>query len=1037
MTGSGVSSFADLMVRHRKAVLFLTICLCLAGVYSATRTPSAVFPQTDFPRVIVLVDNGVMPSDEMMATVTRPIEEAVKGIPGVVTIRSSTGRGSAEVNVFFNWRTDMVRAELYVLGKIAQVKSTLPATATTDVHRMTFSEFPIIGISLTSPTRNLTDLWEEARYDIKPRFLRISGVASVGIVGGKEPEYHVVVDPLKLQGQHVSLEDITQALAATNLVAPAGMHEEDYQFYLTTVDGRITKPEQIEDVIVRWSNNTPVRIGDVATVKKGSAPQYNIVSADGRDAVLLNIYSQPDGSTLNIAKALQEELLKLRKQLPPDMHLAFYYDQSSFVKEAVGSVRDSILFGLVLSIAVLYLFLRSVSTTAIAALVIPITVLITVAAMHALGMTFNLMTLGGIAAAIGLVIDDAIVVVEDIYSKVSAGLDRVEAVRATAAEVTLPLVGSTLTPIVVFIPLAFLDGVAGVFFRALAITMVVSLLTSLFLAVTVTPTLAGLFLRGRGGKTHDESHQGGPILRRLVSAYEWAVRRALANAWVLAVGLPLIVVGGILIYYQLESDFLPAQDEGGFVLDYLSPPGTSLAETDRMIRHVERIVRETPEVESYSRRTGAEMGYFLTEPNKGDFVIKLRSNRQRSTEEVIEDLRKKVHAAEPALATEFPGILSDAIGDLAGEREPVEIKIYSSDTQLLKDKAREVAKQIESIPGVVDVNDGLVVAGPTLNFRVRQDEAARAGLTAGDIGSAIETAIEGKTSSYILEGDRTKDIRVRVDNKDIHRADQIAQLPIRAKNGTTVTLGQVADVQRQAGQLEMHREDLRELVSVTARLENTDLGSGIAAIQEKLAGTLHLPPGTDLEYGGLYHQQQESFRNLAFVLVMAIVLVYAVLLVEFRSTLKPLAIMAGAVLALAGTVAALWITGTSLNIISFLGAIMGVGIVAKNGILMLDFVDHLQSRGLSTMEALVRSGRRRLRPVLMTSMTAAFGMLPLAMGVGTGAQMLRPLAIAVMGALAISVVLSLIATPVVYYFLLRMFRLDIRSQKKDAVVTNV
>ena len=1033
MSSSRVSSFADLMMRHRKAILFLTISLCLAGAYAVTKMPSAVFPQTDFPRVVVLVDNGVMPSDEMMATVTRPIEEAVKGIPGVKTIRSATGRGSAEVNVFFDWQTDMVRAELYVLSRIAQVKSSLPATSTTDVHRMTFSEFPIIGISLTSPTRNITDLWESARYDIKPRFLRIPGVARVDIVGGREPEYHVVVDPIKLEGYHVTLDQVTEALATTNMVAPAGMHEEDYQLYLTLVDGRAKTPRQIEDVIIRQADQAPVRIGDVATVRPGSAPQYNIVTADGAEAVLLNVHSQPDGSTLAIANALQDELKDLRRQLPPDMQLRFFYDQSLFVRDAVGSVWESILFGLVLSIAVLYLFLRSVNTTAIAAVVIPITVLITIAAMHLMQMTFNLMTLGGIAAAIGLVIDDAIVVVEDIYAKVSAGLGPVEAVRAAASEVTLPLVGSTLTPIVVFIPLAFLDGLPGVFFRALAITMVVSLLTSLFLALTVTPALGALFIHRRRGKaTRDELHQGGPILRRLVEAYEWAVRAALTRTSVLAIGLPVIIAAGVLIYLRLEVNLLPEQDEGAFVLDYLSAAGTSLAETDRMIRHVEQIIRETPEVESYSRRTGAQLGFAITEPNNGDLLIKLKPDRDRSTAEVIDDIRQKVTAAEPGLETEFPGVLSDLIGDMVGEPQPVEIKIFSNDTALLREKAEEIGGLIEKIPGVVDVNDGLVVAGPALTFHVRNDDAARAGLTVSDVGSALETALQGKTSSYILEGDRTKNVRVRLPAGDTKREETIRHLPIRSKTGSVMPLEEVADVRREAGQLEMHREDLRELVAVTARLSGVDLGSGMRMIQKTLEGKVELPPGTSLEYGGLYKQQQESFRNLTFVLVLAIVLVYAVLLVEFRSVLKPMAIMTGAVLSLVGVVAALWITGVSLNIVSFLGAIMGVGIVAKNGILMLDFVDHLQARGLSTLEALVQSGRRRLRPVLMTSLTAAFGMLPLSLGIGTGAQMLRPLAVAVMGALAISVLLSLIATPVVYYFLLRIFRVE--SKREETLV---
>jgi CzcA family heavy metal efflux pump len=1018
------SVVADLVIRHRKAILFLTLSLCLAGVYAATTMPSAVFPQTDFPRVVILVDNGVMPSDEMMATVTRPIEEAMKDIPGAVNIRSTTGRGSAAVNVFFDWGTDMVQSELYVLSRLSQIKNTLPAAAVTQVYRLTFSAFPIVGISLTSPTRNITDLWEVARYNIKPRFLRIPGVARVNIVGGRVPEFHVVVDPLKLEGYHLTFKQVTDALVNTNLFTSAGMHEEDYQLYLTLVDGRVKTAAQIEDVIVSGSGGTIVRVGDIATVRPGSEPQFNIVSAEGKRAVLLNVYSQPDGSTLAIASALENELKEMKKELPSDMHLAFFYDQSLFVRDAVGSVWESIIFGLVLSIAVLYLFLRSVSTTLIASLVIPVTVLVTLLAMRLMHMSFNLMTLGGIAAAIGLVIDDAIVVVEGIYAKVCSGLSPGEAVRGAAAELTLPLVGSTLTPVVVFIPLAFLEGVAGVFFRALAITMVVSLLTSLVLAITLTPTLAALLVRQGKGAPRDELDQGGPILRRLVALYEWVTRRMLGHAWIGCVAGPLVVLGGILLYFQLETDFLPRQDEGAFVLDYFSRPGTSLAETDRMLRTVEGILRATPEIESYSRRTGARLALAIAEPNTGDFLVKLRRRRSRSTEEVIDELRRKIQAAVPALHTEFPGVLSDLIGDLTWSPAPIEIKIFSTDTALLREKAAEIAQAIEKVPGVVDVNNGLVVAGPSLTFRVRNEDAVRAGLNASEIGSSLETAILGQTASYVLEGDRIRNIRVLLASQNTHREETIRQLPIRSRDGAMLTLNEVTDTRREVGQLEMRREDLRQLVAVTARLSGLDLGSGVRAIQDRLSKSLKLPPGASLEYGGLYQQQTESFRNLTLVLVMAIIFVYTVLLIEFGSVLKPLAIMIGAVLALGGVVGALWLTDTSLNVVSFLGAIMGVGIVAKNGILMLDFVDHLQSRGMSLAEALVQSGRRRLRPVLMTSLTAAIGMLPLAIGIGTGAQMLRPLAIAVMGALGISVVLSLVATPVAYYFLSRLFRLE-------------
>jgi len=1020
------------VVRHRKGILFVSLVLCLAGVYSAYVMPASVFPQTSFPRVVILVDNGVMSADEMMATITRPIEEVMKNIPGAINIRSATGRGAAEINVFFNWRTDMVQSELYVLSRLSQIRGTLPPTATAAVHRLTFAAFPVIGISLTSKTRSITNLWEIARYDVKPRFLRIPDVARIAIVGGSVPEYHVVVDPAKLEAYHLNLQQVNEALAKTNKFTSAGMHEENRQLYLTLVDGRVRDPDEIRNIVVAWSGSSPIRVRDIAAVRPGAAPRFNIVTADGTDAVLLNVYSQPDGNTVGIADALQKELKRLENELPPDIKTAFFYDQSQFVREGVESVWESIFIGLGLSILVLYAFLRSMATTFVTASAIPITILVTLAGMHLFGMSFNLMTLGGIAAAIGMVIDDAIVMVEAIHAKICAGHAPAASAALAVREVGLPMVGSTLTPVVVFLPLTFLDGVPGVFFRALALTMVVALLTSLALAVTLSPTLGAALIRPTGGPAQDELQQGGPILRRLIAAYEWTARRALRRPILSAVCIVLVAAAGVGLYFQLETDFLPSQDEGAFVLDYFSRPGTSLAETDRMLRHVGRILHATPEIESYSRRTGARLALAIAEPNTGDFLVKLKQNRNRSTEEVIDELREKIHAAEPALHTEFPGVLGDLIGDLTWSPNPIEIKIFTNKTAQLEHLASTIAKQIETVPGVVDVNDGLVVAGPTLSYRVRQAEAARVGMTAADIGSTLQTAMLGTQSSYVLEGDRTVGVRVLLAADRKRREADIAALPVRSSQGARVTLSDVTTIHDLPGRLERHREDLRELIAVSGRLAGLDLGRGIAAIKDKIAKTVPIPSGVSLEYGGLFKQQQESFRNLSLVLVMAILLVYGVLLLEFRSVLHPLAIVTGAVLALFGVIAALWITDTTLNIVSFLGAIIGVGIVTKNGILMLDFVDQLRLRGLPLVEALVQSGRRRLRPVLMTSLTTFLGLLPLAYGVGAGADMLRPLAIGVIGALCISLLLSLIATPVCYYILMRLFRIEGRPEAATA-----
>src|SRR5215472_14807023 len=542
---SVVGQFA---IRHRLAIAFVSAALCLAGVYAVFNLPSSVFPQTNFPRVIILVDNGVMPGDEMMATVTRPIEEVMKDIPGAIRIRSITGRGSAEISVFFTWKVDMVQAELHVDSRLGQVRATLPATVSTSTRRLTFSAFPILGVSLTSPQRTNVELWEMARYQIKPRFLLIPGVARVDLVGRRIPEYQITVDPLRLQAANLTLQQVTDALSKNNQITPTGMHEENHTLYLAVVDGRVHNIGEIEDLMVTFANSRVIRIQDFARVERGPEPAFNVVTAEGVLAVLLNVRSQPDGSTIDIANGLKKVMQGLMTELPPDVKIVSFYDQSLFVRASAGSVWDAILFGLILSIVIIYLFLKNWGTTLTAIIVIPVTVLITLVAMRLAGLSLNIMTLGGIAAAIGLVIDDAIVVVEAIHAKIMTGLSRLEAVRTGIGELLRPLIGSTLTPVVVFIPLAFLDGITGVFFRALAMTMVVALLTSLVLAITLTPSLAAWLLTDREHAEHGhapKSTEGGFLLTRVLRLYEFVLRSALRHRWLTLFACAVLLFLGI------------------------------------------------------------------------------------------------------------------------------------------------------------------------------------------------------------------------------------------------------------------------------------------------------------------------------------------------------------------------------------------------------------------------------------------------------------------------------------------------------------
>jgi CzcA family heavy metal efflux pump len=1013
-------ALAQLVSRQSRAILVIVALLCAAGLYAAWQLPIAVFPETDFPRIVIIVDNGEAPASQTLVSVTRPIEEAMNGIPGISRIKSKTARGSAEISLYFTWSGDINQELSLVQARMSQLLTSLPPTAEIrNIDRLTFAVFPVAGYSLTSDKRDQATLTDLANYVVRPQLARLPGVAIVGVAGGKTREFHVTIDPKKLTAHNVSAQQVTEAIRNSNLIVSPGLIEENHQLELALISGQARRPEELNGIVVATVNNAPVLVSDVATVSPSVEPQYTIVTADGHPAALVNINRQPDANTVAVVDNVKDALNAMRGQIPKDVRVVAYYDQSLLVRDSINSVRDSILIGLLLSVVILYAFLRNWGTTLVAIVVIPVTILVTFLAMGLARLSFDLMTLGGVAAAIGLVIDDAIVVVENIYTHISRGQSRREAVQSAVSEITIPIIGSTITPVVVFLPLTLLTGVTGVFFRSLALTMAVALLTSLVLALVFTPVLAERFVKAKPGEdagSEDEvSH--GRVLGAIIRRYETVLGVALDRRWIVGLAIVLVLAGSYALYNVLGSEFLPEFDESAFILDYLAPPGSSLAETDRMLQQVEELLMKTPEVESYSRRTGLEMGLFVTEPNTGDIAVKLKPDHKRSTPEVIAELRGEIAESIPTLDTEFVGIVPDVIGDLQGNPEPIEVKLFSEDAAALQSTADEVETAIKKVPGVVDTMNGVVISGPAITFRIDPLRASQFGVTANDVASTITTAMSGDASSSILQQDRLIKVRVIFPANVRTSLDNVKALQVRSSAGQLFRLDQVADIEIDKGQAEIERENLRQMIAVTGRLEGSDLGTAIRQIQDQLAKDVRLPPGMTVYFGGLYEEQQSSFRELMMALVLAVMLVFITLLIEFRSFAHPIAIVTGAVLALSGVLLALFITGKTLNVVSLMGMIMIVGIVAKNGILMLDAVEERLAAGDTLREALLRSGRRRFRPVLMTSLAAMLGMLPLALAVGAGSELLQPLAIAVIGGLTIALGLSLIVTPTVYAML--------------------
>jgi CzcA family heavy metal efflux pump len=1019
-------------------IFFILIALTLAGVYAAMQVPISVFPDTNFPRVVIGVDNGVMPVEQMQVTITKPIEDAVNSVPGLKTVRSTTSRGSAEISLFFDWNVDMFHTLQLADAALFKVQQTLPATARITTNRLTFATFPILGYALTADDRSAatvsqTQLWEIATYDLKPPLNRVDGVRTVVVQGGKVPEFHILPDLARLQASGVTLLDLVNGVQAANIIDSPGLYEADHQLILGLIGAQAHSADELANLVIKTTPaGAPIRVADVATVKPSTMPVYTTVTSNGKQAVLINIARQISSNTVQVADAVAVEVAKLSSKLPPGVRLEPFYDQSQLVRESIASVRDAILIGLVLACVILFLFLHDWRSSVVAGLVIPVTVAVTILFLWLIGQSFNLMTLGGLAAAIGLVIDDAIVVVENIIVHRDGGQSRTDAVRSALSEITTPLIGSTITPVVVFLPLIAVTGVTGSFFRALAVTMTAALLTSLLLALTWTPALSLLLLRGRATDAGHEKAQEvaleqdrrhtGKFMTRVLAIHARVLDWALARPVTLGVICLVLIVGGYFGYSALGSDLLPEMDEGGFILDYIMPSGSSLTETNRVLGHVEEILHNTPEVQITSRRTGLQMGLAaVTEANYGDFTVRLKSKRSRPIDEVMTGVRDEIKKTEPELDVEFTQVLQDMIGDLSNAPEPIQIKLFCSDQSLLNQLGPRVQEAINKIPGVVDTQNGIdnTVSGPATNFQISPTLAARFGFTPQEVAEDSTAILDGlPTAEPMIVNGRPYTVRIRLPEENRSSLAAIENTVFNSNSGHTASLGSIAQITQLPPQNEIRREDLQRLILVTGRLEGSDLGTAMARVRSTVEG-LHLPSNVRVEYGGTYEEQQKSFRDLLRVLILALVLVFGVLLIEFRNFSAPTAILTSSVLSISGVVLSLLVTQTSFNVASFMGLIMVIGIVAKNGILLLDADEKLRSLGIQPREAMLQAAQRRLRPIVMTAVAAICGMLPLAFALGSGSQMLQPLAIAVIGGILVSVALSLIVTPVIYYLFTR------------------
>jgi len=992
-------SLFGLLAEQRRFVYLAIAVLSGAGIWAALQVPSAIYPELSFSRITVVVEGSSLGARQVMFSITRPIEEAIAIVPGVTRVQSRSIRGGSETNITFAPKTDMIFALQQVQARVNQARSAFPPGLDIEVERLTPSLFPVISYNLEGG--DPATLYDLARYQIKPIISRVPGVGRVDVQGSDVREIEVIADPARLAAQQMTFTDLAAAIQASTTVDAVGRMPKDYRQYLIVTAGEAHSADDIANIVV----SRGLRVRDLATVHAGTEDHVRIIAGDGKPAALINITRQIGGNTLRVADSVAAIAATVRKTLPRGVILKPVYDQASLVRDAVRSVRDAMLVGAVLSVIVLLIFLRHARITAISASSIPITMAITVFVMSMGGQTFNLMTLGAMAIAIGIVIDDAVVITENIVRHAHFQPDRRLAIRDAVQELIWPVTTSTITTVVVFLPLGLLTGVEGQFFHALSITLTIAVLVSLVVALSIIPLLSEQFLRVADVENEGDAARSGGILGRvgrgvdsLADRYQRALGGALRHAgWIVPVAV-VLVVAGVIVQRIAPTGFLPEIDEGAFVLDYVSPGGTALAETDRQLHILENILASTPEITGTSRRTGAELGLFATEQNSGDIVVRLKSqgDRSRSSFEIIDDIRGRAEAAVPRLRIEFVQILSDVINDLAGAANPVEIKLFGLDLNALETYAKQLEPTLEKVAGLEDFYNGVAEPSAELDMSVNMAEANRVGLTPAQVAEATAGTLLGVPAGEIRLDDRSVAVRVRAPDSVRFDPRLLGTLPIFSpQTRGSVPLGALATFQPVDTRSVLLRENQQQMIAMTADLADRSLNAVMRDVKAILAANPP-PPGIRLEVGGQYASQQQAFRALILVLVLAAASVIAVMVIQFQSFIEPLVVLLAAPLSFVGAIGLLLITRTPLNVSSFMGLILLVGLIVKNGIILLDFTRHvMRNQGLALEPAILEAARIRLRPILMTTLCTLFGLLPLAFGLGAGSEMQRPLALAV------------------------------------------
>jgi len=1006
----------DFFVSHKNPVAVVLFIILAAGIFSYSKMQSSLFPEVTFPKIKVIADNGLQPVSKMMITVTKPLENAIKRVPGLKNIRSITSRGSCEISAFMGWKEDIDLCKQQVESAINEIKDELPLGTSITVEKMNPSILPVIGYVIDGVGKSTIEINQIANYIVKPFLSQVAGVSEIRVIGGKTKEFQVQLMPEKMSSMSITPAMITTALNQSNFISSNGYLNDYKRMYLTVTNANIKNLNELSDLMIRNDSKRVVYLKDIANVKIAEQTEYVRVNANGKNAVLVAVVKQPNANLIDITDGVAKKVKELNQSiLPRGVSLSPYYVQAEFVNNSIRSVSDSLWIGLLLAIVVCVIFLRSLKSSAVILLTIPLTISLTLVSLYVLGYNFNIMTLGAVAASIGLIIDDAIVVVEQIHRTHEEHPETpTKELLSKSVNYLLPaMIGSSVSTIVIFFPFVLLSGVAGAYFKILANTMMVTLICS-FLVTWIGLPVIYLLLSGNRKPASIDAETHTQKSGKWISFF-------ILNPLISFIFVAFLVGSVYYISERLETGFLPEMDEGSIVLDYTSPPGTSLNETDRILREVEKIFPSVPEIETYSRRTGTQMGFFITEPNYGDYLIQLRKDRTRTTEEVIDEIRGKVESTQPALKIDFGQVIGDMLGDLMSSTQPIEIKIYGDNAKILHELARKVAEITENVKGTADVFNGITIAGPSVNIVPDNQKLAQFGLTPADFQNQLQTQLEGSVIGNIFEKEQQTAIRMIYPDAVNTTLDRIKNGAIFLPNGKLQPLIRLARITTEPGSAEIERENLQSMIPVTARLNNRDLGSVMKELQASIKANVNLPQSYHISYGGAYEEQQQSFSELLIILLSAALLVFTVMIFMFKDIKVALLIIAISVLGISGSMIALFLTGTPLNVGSYTGIIMIIGIIGENAI--FTFLQFHQTLETSTPdEAVVYAISTRLRPKLMTALGAIIALSPIALGIGTGAQLHQPLAIAVIGGFLIALPLLLIVYPSMLRLMFRNFK---------------